>query len=744
MIFRKYPVVLQHDQSDCAAAVLATICKNYNQERSIMQLRDIIGTDAYGTTVQGLVAGAEKLGFSVKAVRVEIKALDVTFTLPAIAHVTTKEGYNHFVVINKIKNQTYFISDPAQGRRKLSQLEFEEIFSGVLIVLVPKNDFEIRREKKMSMWALFKQIMLPQKKMLITVIICSAILTLLGIVSSLFSKAIFDEVIPYQLKNTLFVYLGVFLVIGFIQIFLSFFRSYVLLYFSRKVDIPILLGYYNHILRLPYNFFQTRHVGDILTRFRDAMTIKDIFSNVSVSLVLDTTLAIFTGIALFNINAPLFSITVIVVVIDAILIYAFKGRYKTLNYDQMAAEALMNSQMIDSIKNIETVKAFANEAKQIDKLENRFVSLLQLDYNQGILGNVQNVISSGVGNISNIVMIGLGALAIINGKMTIGDLMVFQTLSGYFTSPIQNLVSLQLTYQEAQIAMTRLSELMDLDTEEMKETHKLEEIELKGEIQFENVAFRYGSRAPVISGLDLTVKKGERLAIVGESGAGKSTISKILMKFYEIESGKVMMNGYDLRDVGNHYLRNRIGYVPQNIELFTGSIYDNICFGDDSVSYEQVLAAAKIADCLDFINKLPNRFQTIVEENGMNFSGGERQRIAIARAFLKERDLYIFDESTSNLDSFSELSVQKAMLKKTNGATTIIIAHRLSTIRNADRIVFLNAGKIIEQGTHDELVSLKGNYAQMVNLQFGSFSKKQTGNKKIIIKGNKFENEITY
>ena len=717
--FKKYPVVLQHDESDCAAAALSTICQFYKKELTIMKICEIIGTDAYGTSVDGIVTGAEKLGFEAKAIKIQIDDIDSDYTLPAIAHVITDTGLNHFIVINKIKNGKFWISDPARGAIELTKEEMTKQFTGVLVLLLPKSEFETNYLAKTTMWQLFKIVMLPHKKMLLTVILTSFALTLLGILSSLFSKVVFDEIIPFQLKKTLYVYLVVFGMVGLIQIFLSFFRSHVLLFLSRKIDIPVLLGYYNHVLRLPYQFFATRRVGDILTRFQDAMTIKDIFSQVSVSLVLDLSLAVFTGIALIKINLTLFFLVLIVVLVNVALIYLFKKSYKRINYEQMEAGAMMNSQLIESIQNIETIKASAHEAVQIERLENKFVKVLKLGYEEGKLSNLQGSLSSLVQTLSGIFMIGIGAIAIIDGKLTFGDFIVFQTLSGYFTSPIQSLVSLQLTYQEAQISMNCLSELMDLKTEEMKDRELLADVSLKGNITFKDLTFRYGSRPPIIKEFNLKIKQGQRVAIVGESGAGKSTLAKLLLKFQNADSGKLTINDYDIEDIEVKYLRQSIGYVPQNIELFTGTIMENIKLGNESATYEQVIKAAKLAGCHDFIQKLPNRYYAFIEENGSNFSGGERQRIAIARAFLKERDLYIFDESTSNLDSFSERYIQKAMLQATNGATTIIIAHRLSTIINCDLIVFMENGAIIEQGSHDELVTLNGKYAEMIALQYG-------------------------
>lgn len=714
---RKYPCILQHDASDCAAAALANVCKFYKKEMTIMKIRELIGTDAYGTSIKGIVQGAEKLGFTVKAVKILIEEVDVNYSLPAIAHVKTKEGLSHFVVINKIKNGKLNISDPAIGERILGKNEFTNHFLGALILLVPKSEFELLDYKKASMFKVFKTLMLPQKRILLIVISVSFILTIIGLLSSLFSKIIFDEIIPYQLKKSLYIYMVIFGIISLVQLFLSTFRSYILLFLSRKIDIPVMLGYYNHVLRLKYNFFATRKVGDILTRFQDSMTIKEIFSKVSISLVLDSILASVTGVILWNINFSLFMIILVTVLIDIALIYGFKKSYKTLNYEEMEAGAWLNSQLIESVKNIETVKAYTNESEQIEKLENRFVSTMKLSYREGILSIIQGFLSSGAGSISNILLIGMGALSIISGKLSLGDLIVFQTLSGYFVDPIQNLVSLQLTFQEAQVAMHRLTEIMDLDTEQFSDKELLSNIDLRGDIEFSNVTFRYGSRQEVLHEFQVIFPSGKKIAIIGESGAGKSTIVKLLMKFYENEKGKILLNGYNLKDISSEYLRQHVGYVAQRVELFHGTILDNIRIGFPNATYEQVISACKRAGCHEFIQKIPGRYSGIIEEGGSNLSGGEQQKIAIARAILKKRELYIFDESTSNLDSFSEKEIQKLMLSSTEDVTTIIIAHRLSTIVHCDLIILMENGKVIESGNHKELLKRSAKYREMINIQ---------------------------
>lgn len=715
-LLNKFPCTMQHDASDCGAAAISTVLLVYKQELSIMKIRELIGTDLYGTSVKGVVEGLEKLHFTVKAIRVSIENLTKDITYPAIAQVRTKEGLNHFVVIHKVRGNTFWISDPAKGNQKLSRESFEEIFSDVLVVMAPTSEFEKMNYKNKGMFELFCALILPQKRLLITIILASLVLSVIGILSSTFSKVLMDEIIPYQLKNSLYIFLILYGVVTLIQSLLSSFRQQIILYLSRKVDIPILMGYYNHIIHLPYAFFASRKVGDIITRFQDAMTVKEIFTTVSVSLILDVALSLIVGFVLYNLNSGLFLILLVMIVINIILIYMFKKPYKKINYEQMETSAMMNSHLIESMQNIETIKSQNDERQQIYKLEHRFVALLKIGYREGTLKNVQGIISSFFGSLGNLLFMGVGAIFIIDGKMSIGDLLVFQTLSQYFTEPVQSLVSLQLVFQEASIAMKRLNELMSLDRED-EDKDKLKNIDMHGDIVFKDVTFAYGSRPPIIQDFNLTIPAGKKVAFVGESGVGKSTLAKLIMKFMVVKGGKITISGYDIQDIDQNYVRQTISYIPQNIELFTGTIIDNLKIGNPEATYEEIISACNMAGASDFIDRLPNRYGSFVEEGGSNLSGGEKQRLAIARSLLTKAKLFIFDEATSNLDSFSEKKLHHLIFTKMPNTTAILIAHRLSTIMSCDHICFLEKGAILEQGTHEQLMKMNGKYAKMIDLQ---------------------------
>ena len=717
-MWKKWPCTMQHDASDCAAAVVSTVLLRNKQETTIMKVREIIGTDAYGTTVKGIVTGLEKLHFNVKAIRTKTDEITRELTFPAIAQVKTDDGLNHFVVIHKLtKSDKFIIADPAKGVRKFSREEFDHLFTGVIIFMIPTSEFELMRVKDKGMFDLFLKLILPQKKLLAVIILASVLLTALGIFSSFFSKIVMDEIIPYELKSSLYVFLVVFMIVSAVQNLVTFFRQHILLHLSRKVDIPVLMGYYNHIIRLPHKFFGTRKIGDIITRFQDAMTIKEIFTTVSISLVLDLALALFSSLLLYNLNPKLFMILIVMVIINIILIYIFKKPYRKINYEQMEAGAALNAQLIESIRNIDTVKANGDESAQLDKLETKFVRALKIGYKEGVLQNTQGFVSTLINSTGNILMLGVGALFIIDGEISIGDLLVFQTLSQFFIQPVQNLVGLQLTFQEAQVAMNRLTELMSLDREDIDNEDKLTDVDLKKDIHINNITFAYGSRAPVLKDFTLHIPQGQKVALVGESGAGKSTIAKLLLNFIEVEKGEIKIGDNNISDINLQHLRKRIAYIPQNIELFTGSIIENLKVGNSGAKYEEIINACKLSGASEYIEKMQNKYQSIIEEGGGNLSGGEKQRLAIARALLGTSDLYIFDEATSNLDSFSERKIQEVIFEKIKNKTTIIIAHRLSTITKCDKIFFVENGSVVQSGTHEELMMLKGKYYDLVKAQ---------------------------
>ncbi|MDR0853936.1 MAG: peptidase domain-containing ABC transporter [Clostridiales Family XIII bacterium] len=717
----RYTFVKQHDITDCAAACLAMVCLHYKKETTITKLRDMMGTDIKGTNLIGLSKCADELGFVSQAVKVDREGFLSEYTRPCIANIITKEGLSHFVVVFKIGKTHLIIGDPAKDLERVTIDEFYKTFTGNLLILKPDNRFEKGKVKGEKVFDRFLKLLLPQKKLFAFAIIASLLMTALGIVSSLFNKIIMDEILPYKLKGLLVAVLIIFAAIALTQIVIDFVRSWIMLFLSQRIDIPLMLGYFKHIYSLPMRFFATRRTGDIVTRFSDAFTIKDIFTNIALTLIMDVSMALITAVILFKMDMQLFGIIALLTVINIILVFCFKQPYKKLNIEQMQQASILNSEIIEGLNGVETIKGNANEEVELENIEREYIRSLRIAFREGMLSNVQGAISGGVGTIGNLVLMYFGVLQVIGNDITLGTLMAFMTLAGYFMDPVQRLVGLQLQIQEAQISMKRVAEILDYEKEQEDETEYQEFEGLQGDVVFKDVTFRYGNRKPALNNVSFSIPQGKKVALVGASGSGKSTIAKLLLKYYEPEEGEILTGGTDIEEYSNESLRRGISYVPQSIELFSKSIFDNIRVTKMNSTLDEVKEAAKAADAHDFIRRLPMQYHTFLEESGKGLSGGERQRIALARAFLKANDFYILDESTSNLDFGTENIIFDMIYNKFRKKTMLIIAHRLSTIKNCDEIIVLDKGEVVEQGSHEKLLANEGMYYKLWEMQQGNF-----------------------
>ena len=770
----RYTYVRQHDTTDCAAASLAMVCLHYKKEITITRLRDMMGTDMKGTNLIGLQKAANELGFNTAAVRVDRENFLSDFTLPCIAQVITDQGLAHFVVIfkkttikdddarrkhvlkeeelkadksKKYKCKDYVvIGDPAKDLKKISIDEFYKNFTGVLLLMNPTAEFKGGSAKKPgisvngtakdangkdeksakgSMFKRYLDLLLPQKKLFVYAILSSVILTAIGIVSTVFNKALMDEVLPYGLKSLLVSLIIVFSVVNLTSTLLGTVREWILIFLSIKIDIPLMLGYFEHVYKLPMKFFATRKTGEITTRYSDASTIKSVFTNIALSIVMDIVMAVGVGIVLFRMNSSLFSITLFSTVLSLLLVIIFKQPYKRINEETMQQSAVLNSQMIESLRGIETIKCNACEDRELEALEREYIKSLKISLRSSKISTGQSLVSAVISTVLNMVTTYVGIMQVLNGELTLGGYMAFSTLSSYFTSPVSDLISMQMSIQEAQISMKRLTEIMDYESEQADDEERTEMERMEGDIEFKDVTFRYGNRTPALNHISFTIPQGKKVALVGSSGSGKSTITKLLLKYYEPESGEIDVNGVNLDEYTNASVRRAISYVPQNVELFSKTLFENIRISRPEATLDEVKAAAKKADAHEFIRKLPLQYNTYLEEAGNGLSGGEKQRIALARAFLKDSDLYILDESTSSLDFGTENTIFDMIYNQLADKSMLIVAHRLSTVRDCDQILVMDHGEIVERGTHDELLAKQGKYYELWNLQQGIFRRKK-------------------
>lgn len=545
------------------------------------------------------------------------------------------------------------------------------------------------------------------------------IYSILGLSTAIYVGKITDYVLVDRNINLLNLMGVLMILIILLRTFIGSMKSILALKTGQRIDASLILGYYKHLLTLPQQFFDTMRVGEIISRVNDAVKIRNFINNVSLDLAVNLLIMIFTLIVMFVYSWKLAAITLVSAPLFIITYVLFNRLNKKYQRGIMESSAELESQLVESLNSIATIKRFGIEPFANLKTEMRFVHLLKNTYTSAYGAILANggieFISTGI----TIAVLWAGSNFVIDKEITPGTLMVFYSLVGYVLTPVGKLISSNQTIQDAMIAADRLFQIMDLEREQDENNKILLKPEMVGNIQFENVAFRYGSRKQVFESLSLTIHKSETTAIIGESGSGKTTLISLIQNLYPIQSGSIRIGDYNINQINNESLRQIVGTVPQQIELFAGSIIENIALGDFEPDMQRIMQLCDQLGIKDFIEKLPNAYLTQIGEHGVSLSGGERQRIAIARALYKNPEILIFDEATSSLDSISEKYVKKTLsaLAK-DGKTIIIIAHRLSTVKHADTIIVLENGKMTESGTHDQLIQTDGVYSKLWNEQF--------------------------
>lgn len=712
-MFKKYYSVLQRDETDCGPACVLTVAKQYKSNFSVAKLRDVMGTDKNGTNIVGILKGLEYSGFDSKAVKVEERKIDNSVSFPLIAHIQTKENLLHYVVVHNVTKKSIIISDPAIGIKKYTHEKFSEIWTGILILIDPKKNFEKRNENDNSLMRFF-YVLKNQKSLLWNIFLTSMLYTFLGIISSFYFKFLVDYVLKDKLVTTLNILIIGVIILEIIKIFLSIFRGFLLMFLGQRIDVSILFGYYNHMIRLPMKFFSSRKAGEIISRFSDADNINDTVAETVLSLMLDVIMSVVGGIIVYFQNQYLFFISVVLLLLYTIIVFSFKGILKKVNREVLENNSQMTSLVIQSINGIETIKTYNLEKRIQDETEFKYLKVLKSSLRRTKIGIFLGTLSEIVELLGSMAIIWIGSMQVINGKLTLGEMMVFNTLLGYFTEPVKNLIGLQPTIQTAMVSADRLGEVIDLDIEQKDE--RIIPDNLKGDIEIKNLDFRYGTREQILKNINMKIKKGEKIALVGESGSGKTTLAKLFLKFFDFEKGEININDFNIKDIDITFLREKISYISQDIFLFNNTIKENLML-NETIKMEEVIEMAKKINAYDFINQLPQRFNYVIEENGANLSMGQKQRLSILRALLKKPDILIMDEATSNLDTITENIIQNTLNNLDMEMTIIIIAHRLSTIRMCDRIYVLDKGEIIESGTHEELVNMKGKYYRLLKEQ---------------------------
>ncbi len=713
-MFRRYAFVRQHDQSDCGAAALAMIARHHRIPVSLEQMRELAGTDRVGTNLLGMVRAAEKLGFSARAVKGPYEALP-SVPLPAVVHVKTDEGLGHFIVLYRHSKKSVVVADPARGVRTLSRDEFCKRWTGYVVVLVPDPNARPRPvgAAPVGPFRRFLRLLAPHAPIMLEGVVCALLMTVLGLADSFFVQHLVDSVLvrhEVRLLNALGI--GMVLIVVF-RVLFGALRQYLLNHVARKIDLGLMSGYGRHILGLPMRFFEMRRVGEILSRFHDAARVRDAISGTATTVVVDGVLVTVTTVALWFYDMPLALVATAFIPLLAGCVLLHQPFLLRCSRETMEHAAQLSAQLAENVGGVETVKAFGAERARADEADGHLVRVMQAVKSLQRCGMSMSTLGLALTALAGLVVLWYGGHRVMSGALSIGQLMFFSSLLGHLLGPLERLAGVNLHLQQALIAVDRLYQVLDLELEPVGAANKIPFQGVRQAVELHEVSFRYGCRANVLDKMSLRLPAGKTVAVVGESGSGKSTLLKLLQGFYTPTEGRIMIDGVDMRDFELASLRGRVGVVSQEAFVFTGTLRDNIAVGRPEATLEEVMEAARAAGLEEFIAGLPERYETVIGERGANLSGGQRQRLAIARALLRRPDLLIFDEATSHLDTATERAIQESLKTSLEGRTVVMVAHRLSTVKGADLIYVVGQGRVLEQGTHAELMSLGGQYAAL-------------------------------
>jgi subfamily B ATP-binding cassette protein HlyB/CyaB len=717
-LIKRFAWVEQAEEMDCGAACLAMLCRHHGINIALGKLRELANVTTQGATLDSLARAGEALGFGARGVQCTYDAL-LGFELPFIVH---WEGY-HYVVIYGVAPGQVWMADPAVGFRKMSVEEFERGWSGTCLVFTPGRELA-QGEAARSPWLRFIGYLQPYKTILLHLFLATFVIQLLGIVPPMIIQNILDGVLVHQNLGLLhLLILGLVISTVFSQV-MSTLRAYLSNYMVRNLDFSMMAQFFKHTMSLPFSFFAKRKTGDILARFSENQTIRAFLTESTVTTLLNLLMVFiyFTILFLYNVTLTLLLIGFVIPIIALTVLVT--PRIKDYAREVFAASTDAQSFLMEALGGIETIKGMGSERPVRLKWEKKYVKALEMQYRAQSFNILVGLGSQVLNAATTIVILWAGATLVLNRELTIGQLMAFNALMGSVLGPLMGLVGLWSRMADATVAMERLGDVLDIEPEQKPADLAARVVlpDLQGELKLDRLYFRYGGEGTpwVLEDVSIDIKPGELVAIVGRSGSGKTTLAKLLVGFYPPSEGRIFVDGYEMGAIDKDYYRAQVGYVMQSNLLFSGTIAENIASGDDSPDRRRIEEVAKMADAHAFISKMPLGYEQVVGERGVGLSGGQVQRLCIARAIYHDPRLLVFDEATSALDTQSESNIMANMEAILADRTAVIIAHRLSTIMRADKIVVLYEGKIVEHGRHQELLDRRGMYYELVQKQLGS------------------------
>ncbi|HEY8101339.1 MAG TPA: peptidase domain-containing ABC transporter [Burkholderiaceae bacterium] len=717
-VIKRFALVEQAEEMDCGAACLAMLCRHYSIPMTLGKLRELANVTTQGATLESLARAGESLGFTARGVQCTFEALQ-GFELPFIAH---WEGY-HYIIVYGVSKEKVWVADPAIGFKKMTVEEFERGWSGTCLVFTPGQNM-VQMAAARSPWIRFVAYLKPYKKILGQLFLATFVIQMLGLVPPMIIQNILDGVIVHQNVSLLHLLITGLIISNVFTQLMSTVRAYLANYMVRNLDFTMMSSFFKHTMSLPFSFFAKRKTGDILARFQENHTIRAFLTESTVTTMLNLLMVFiyFTIMFFYNVKLTLVLIAFVIPIIALTVLVT--PRIKNYAREVFTASTDAQATLMETLGGVETIKGMGIERPVRLKWEKKYAKSLGIQYRAQEFNIVVGLVSQVLNAATTIAILWVGADLVLARELSIGQLIAFNALMGSVLAPLMGLVGLWSRLADAGVAMERLGDVLDMAPEQKPEDLPSRVIlpDLQGDIRLDGVFFRYGGNETsyVLENISLDIKPGELIAIVGRSGSGKTTLAKLLVGFYPPTEGRILVDGYDMSVIDKEYFRAQVGYVMQSNLLFSGTIAENLASGDESPDRRRIEEVAKMADAHAFISKMPLGYEQVVGERGIGLSGGQIQRLCIARALYHDPRLLVFDEATSALDTQSESNIIGNMTDILKGRTAVIIAHRLSTIMRADKILVLYEGAIVEQGRHEELVDKKGMYYQLVQKQLSA------------------------
>jgi len=716
---------MQPDQMDCGPICLRMVAKYYGKSFSNQKLREICGINREGVSLLGISEAAEKIGFRTMGIKLSIKQL-AEIDLPAILH----WDQNHFVVLYKTKNNLYHIADPAKGLIIYTELEFLEHWmttpnksnaDGVVLTISPMPDFYSQENDKvdgLDIGYLLKYLF-QYKQLIVQLFAGLAVGSLLQLLLPFLTQSIVDVGINTRNLNFIYVILIAQTMLFLGRMSVDFIRSWILLHISTRINISILTDFLIKLMKLPMEFFDTKMTGDIMQRMNDQKRIESFLTGSTLNVVFSMFNLVIFAVVLAYYNINIFIIFMISTVLYGLWVIAFLKKRRMLDFKLFDISSKNQSAIVQLVSGMQEIKLNNCEQQKRWEWERIQAGLFRFNIKSLALGQYQQAGTFFINEGKNILITFLVAKSVIDGQLTLGAMMAVQYIIGQLNSPIEQMLGFIQQLQDAKISLERLNEIREMDDEEPRDKTFVKDLPSDKSISLQNLSFTYpgAGNEPVLSQINLHIPEGKTTAIVGMSGSGKTTILKLLLRFYEPQKGDVKVGNCHLEHISFRYWRSLCGVVMQDGFIFSDSIAKNIAVGDEYPDMIKLKEAINAANIREFIESLPLGLNTKIGAEGNGIGQGQRQRILIARAVYKNPEYIFFDEATNALDSNNERVIIENLEKFFKGKTVVVVAHRLSTVKHADNIVVLDKGVIIEQGSHAELTRSKGEYYQLVKNQ---------------------------